>query len=96
MTVVSFPAWRFTPSDLQRIYEFAAPRMADGRWGAVTRMTLPQEDRFLIYRRLALQPGYSIKKDRRGQFFLHLHYDNSEYCLATSFQIDRCLRFRLG
>lgn len=91
MSVIFFSVTRFTPADVAAFNEVALPRLADGRWAAISRSSGGWGDRMAVTLPGQPLPSFTLERDRRGAYALCFHDRGGTVLLATGDDAAACL-----
>ena len=73
MNVVPFSRARFSPADISHFNDIALPRLADGRWIAIARLSGPWGDRIDVTVTSRSAPAFTFERDKDGAYSLYFH-----------------------
>ncbi|QQP88908.1 hypothetical protein IGS68_23315 [Skermanella sp. TT6] len=90
MTVIPFPACRFTPADLVAFYRIALPKCSRGAWAAVARQTGRHHDRLLISLPGIEDPVFIFERDAGGRYRLWFR-EGGTRCIGSAATAEECL-----
>jgi hypothetical protein len=89
MTVIPFPACRFTPADLTEFYKIALPKCARGVWAGVTRQTARYQDMLMVSLPGQSEPIFLFERDRAGRY--RLWFRDGGRCIGSGATAAECL-----
>src|SRR5690349_18302725 len=91
MTVIPFPACRFTPADLTEFYQIALPRCDRGSWAGVARQTARHQDMLMISLPGQREPTFLFERDRTGRYRLWFKDGGGCRCIGSGATATECL-----
>jgi len=91
MTVIPFPACRFTPADLTEFYRIALPKCARGAWAGISRQTHRTQDRLMILLPGMSEPVFVFERDRIGHYRLWFKDAGGTRCIGSGATAAECL-----
>ena len=91
MSVISFSRARFTPADVAAFNEIALPRLAEGRWAAISRHSGATGDRFAVILPGQSDPTFTLERDRRGAYVLYFHDREGAVLISAAESAAECL-----
>lgn len=91
MCVVPFSRARFTPADVADFTAIAVPRLADGRWSAISRSSGAWGDRMAVTLPGQSAPSFTLERDRSGSYALCFHNRGDAVLIGKGDSAAECL-----
>lgn len=91
MSIVAFSCARFTPGDVALFHRIADPRLADGRWAALSRESTRDHDRLEVYLPGGETPLFRFERNARGQYALSMHDRGGWHVIGDGDDAAGCL-----